>query len=63
MENTEARTLNPYAPNILSDPYLVRRQREMVEALETYCRKTGEDCVEAKQARQYLVNRDAGRTR
>jgi hypothetical protein len=63
LRNTEAGTLNPYAPNILSDPYIVRRQREMVKALEIYCRKTGKDCVEANQARRYLDQREAARTR
>lgn len=55
--------LNPYAPNILGDPYVVQRHREIVEALENYCRKNGEDCVEAKQARRYLLEREATGTR
>jgi hypothetical protein len=31
----------------------------MVEALETYCRQTGKDCIEAKEARRYLDEREA----
>ena len=63
LHNTEAGTFNPYAPDILSDPYVVRRHREMVEALEIYCRKTGKDCVEADEARRSLDEREATRMR
>lgn len=61
VQNTEV--LNPYRPNILSDPYVVRRHRQIVEALENYCRKSGKDCVEAKEARRYLDDREAARAR
>ena len=57
LHSTEVR--NPYAPNILSDPHVLQRHREMVEALEAYCRKTGKDCLEAKEARRYLDEREA----
>jgi hypothetical protein len=52
---TEAR--NPYSPNVLSDPYVLRQHQQIVAALELSCRKTGENCVEAKQARRYLFER------
>ena len=59
MPANEAEARNPYSPQILSDPYVVRKHREIVEALETYCRQTGKDCIEAKQARRYLLEREA----
>ena len=58
---TEAR--KPYLPNVLSDPYVLQQHREIVEALEISCRQTGEGCVEAKQARRYLLEREATRER
>ena len=57
---SEAR--KPYTPNVLNDPYVLQQHREIVEALETSCRQTGEGCVEAKQARRYL-EREATRER
>jgi hypothetical protein len=56
-------TRNFYSPNVLSDPYVLQQHREIVEALEISCRKTGEHCAEAKQARRYLDEREATRTR
>src|SRR3954454_16898062 len=58
---SEAEARNPYSPRILSDPYVLQRHREIVEALEISCRQTGKDCVEAKQARRYLVGRETTR--
>jgi hypothetical protein len=60
-DKTAAR--KPYSPDVLSDPYVLQQHREIVEALEISCRKTGENCVEAKQARRYLVEREAARPR
>src|SRR4051794_24429904 len=59
----EAVARNPYSPHILSDPYVFRKHREIVEAIENYCRQTGKDCIEAKQARRYLIEREATRAR
>jgi hypothetical protein len=59
--STEAR--KPYSPVVLSDPYVLRQHGEIVEAMETSCRKTGEYCAEAKQGRRYLLEREATRTR
>jgi hypothetical protein len=53
----------PYSPVVLSDPYVLQQHEAIVEALETSCRKTGEACVEAKQARKYLLDQEAIRTR
>lgn len=59
----QAEARNPYSPNVLSDPYVLQQHREIVEALEISCRQTGEGCVEAQQARRYLLEREATRTR
>jgi len=59
----ETETRNFYSPNVLSDPYVLQQHREIVEALEITCRKTGQHCAEAKQARRYLLEREATRTR
>jgi hypothetical protein len=61
LHDTEAR--NFYSPKILSDPYVLRQHREIVQELEISCRKTGEHCAEAKQARRYIDEREATRTR
>jgi hypothetical protein len=53
----------PYSPNVLSDPYVLQQHQEIVESLETACRKTGENCLEARQARRYLRDREAARPR
>ena len=54
---------NPYSPNVLSDPYVLQQHQAIAEALEMSCRETGEGCAEAKQARRYLSEREAARTR
>ena len=41
-----------YSPNVVSDPYVLEQQRRVVEALERSCRDLGENCAEARQARQ-----------
>lgn len=45
---------NPYSATIRNDPYVLDRQRELVEALERACRQTGGQCTEARGARRYL---------
>ena len=55
----EAEARKPYSPNVLGDPYVVRQHQEIVEALEMSCRKTGEGCAEARQARRYLKRKGA----
>lgn len=50
---------NAYSPNISTDPYVLRRQREVVEALETECRNVGTHCAEAEQARRWIDDRVA----
>ena len=52
-----------YSPVVLSDPYVLQQHREIVEMLETSCRETGQRCDEARAARNYLDEREAGRTR
>jgi len=54
-----AESRQQYSPNILGDPYVHQRHREIVEALEAACRGTGKGCVEARQARRYLDEREA----
>ena len=44
---------NVYSPNISEDPYVLRRQRELVEALEMECRNLDTHCAEAQQARRW----------
>lgn len=48
-----------YSPSIRDDPYFLDRQREGTEALEAECRRTGELCAEARQARQWLEEQAA----
>ena len=43
-----------YSPAMRSDPWFLDRQREGVEALESHCRRTGETCAEAREARRWL---------
>lgn len=45
---------NPYAATIRDDPFVLDRQRELVEALERACLQTGAQCPEARGARRYL---------
>ena len=42
-----------YSPVILKDPYVLRQQRKVVEALEVECRHFGTHCAEAEQARRW----------
>jgi ABC-type sugar transport system substrate-binding protein len=44
-----------FSPSVRDDPYFLGKQREGVEALEAYCRRSGEMCAEAKQARARLA--------
>lgn len=43
-----------FSPRILSDPYFVDQQRRNVEMLEEVCRRTGQSCREAREARHWL---------
>lgn len=45
---------NPYSTTIGRDPYVLDRQRVIVEAMETGCRHLNERCAEARAARRYL---------
>jgi hypothetical protein len=42
-----------YSPAILKDPYVLRQQQKVVEALEVECRHFGTHCAEAEQARRW----------
>ena len=53
-DGTEADARNPYSPIIFEDPYVLRRHREVVEALEAECRSFGSHCAEAEQARRWI---------
>jgi hypothetical protein len=50
---------NVYSPNLIKDPYVLRQQREVVEALERECRNFRTHCVEAEQARRWSDQLDA----
>ena len=52
-----ARVRDVYSPALRSDPWFVERQREGIEALEEHCRRTGEDCAQAREARRWLDER------
>ena len=54
-----AELLNPYSPQITSDPYFIEQQRKSLEALERSCRASGTYCREAAQMRQLLADRGA----
>lgn len=45
---------NPYSATIRNDPYVLERQRALVEAMESGCRNNGDLCAEARAARRYL---------
>ena len=49
---------NPYSPSISKDPYVLDRQRRVVEALEAQCRNQRERCAEAEQARLWMDQQD-----
>ena len=59
----KSETRKAYSPNVLGDPYVLQQHQAIVEALEASCHKTGEHCSEAIQARRYLREREAIRTR
>lgn len=50
---------NPYSTSIRRDPYVLDRQRVVVEAMETACRRLNERCAEARAARRYLARQAA----
>lgn len=43
-----------YSANVRNDPYVLDRQRAVVESMERLCRIERRDCAEAVQARRYL---------
>ena len=43
-----------YSPRIKDDPYFIDQQRKGIEALEAECRRTGDFCAEAREARRSL---------
>ena len=57
-DGAESKSRNVYSPVILKDPYFVREQRRLVEALEAGCRHSGNHCAEAEQARRWLREHD-----
>lgn len=57
----QAAVRDVFSPRVRSDPYFLDRQRENVEALELYCRDTGESCAEARDARRWLDQHMADR--
>jgi hypothetical protein len=50
---------NMFSPSVRGDPWFLDRQREGVEALERYCRRTGQSCAEARAARHRLSELEA----
>ena len=48
-----------YSPRIKDDPYFLDQQRKGIEALEAECRRTGDFCAEARQARRRLEDQAA----
>lgn len=50
---------NPYSAEVRNDPYVLTRQRTLVEAMENACRVERQGCAEAVQARSYLDARAA----
>jgi len=55
----EDRFRNPYSPQFSKDPYVLREQERVVEALEAECRNSRTHCSEAEQARRWMSERDA----
>lgn len=43
-----------YSPALRNDPWFLDRQREGVESLEAHCRRSGDLCAEAREARRWL---------
>jgi hypothetical protein len=52
------KTINVFAPNILSDPVVRDRHQKIVEALERACVQQRLYCEEAASARRWLETRD-----
>ena len=50
-----------FSPALRSDPWFLERQREGIEALESHCRQSGENCAEAREARRWLDEQAAPR--
>lgn len=50
---------NVYSANIRNDPYVLDRQRAVVESMERLCRSERRNCAEASAARRYLDARMA----
>ena len=48
-----------YSPSIRDDPYVLEQQRKGIDALEAECRRTGDFCAEARQARRRLEDQAA----
>jgi hypothetical protein len=55
----DAAMRNMFSPSVRSDPWFLARQREGVEALESYCARTGASCAEARAARRRLAEIEA----
>lgn len=49
-----------FSPALRSDPWFIEKQREGYEALERECRRTGEYCAEAREARRLLTELEHG---
>jgi hypothetical protein len=52
------KTINVFAPNILSDPVVRDQHQKIVEALERACVQHKLCCEEAASARRWLEKRD-----
>jgi hypothetical protein len=48
-----------FSPSVRRDPWFLDRQREGVEALASYCARTGKSCSEARAARDRLAELEA----
>ena len=52
--NQSAAIRNVFSPSIRDDAFFLERQRQNASALEAHCRRTGNLCGEARQARKWL---------
>ena len=59
VSSSDGRTINVFAPNILSDPVVREQHRKIVESLELACAQRRMYCKEAAAARRWLEKRDA----
>lgn len=50
---------NPYSPHVMTDPYVIEQQTEVVEAMERSCEQFGENCEEAEQGKRYIEEQAA----